>query len=122
MKSKIQSDTYGTCEKMLISSCCLACLLAVVNKSPFERSEVGLFTSNNANKADVYAMLSAGAWTKEREASTYELTDGSEDEDTVAFTPTLAALEFCVVQVSLHQSAVSVASPWNFQPLASHLL
>lgn len=42
-------------------------------------------------------MLSAGA-SKKREASTYELTDGLEDEDGVAFTPTLATLEFCVVQ------------------------
>lgn len=45
--------------KRPVGSCCLACLLTIVNKDLFESSETCLFTSNNANQAVACASLHA---------------------------------------------------------------
>lgn len=47
---------YCTCKKRPIPSCCLAWLLRI-NKDSIEISDAVLFTSNNANRADVCADL-----------------------------------------------------------------
>lgn len=43
--------------KRPIGCCCLAQLLSVVDKDSFDSSEAGLFTSNDANEAEVCAIL-----------------------------------------------------------------